>query len=642
VFYVNPLGIQTDGLWIEGMQRRVASSVSIDFNPDFVWESEGRVVEDGWIAEIKIPYTSLRFRQVRTQDWGVQIAREVRRTGFKQSWAPLTQNISNTLAQSGHLVGLQDLRPRRLLEINPVMTGKRVGQTVDGVYQQDSFEPDFGVNGRIGITQNLVLDATFNPDFSQVETDANQITVNERFALYFPEKRPFFLEGTEIFRTPRNLVHTRQIADPIGGAKLTGKLGSFNVGYLGAIDEAPKTLYGEDNSATFNLVRARRDIGAGSTLGVLYTDRSVLGTGRFNRVLSGDARFLFWQRYTFTTQFANSWTSVGAGEAIRVAPLVAAEIQRSGRTFQFQARFDDIHGDFRTETGFIPRVGDTEVFGRVQMSHFSRPGAPLEQIGIGLQGNTFHNHEEFWSRGRLYEGEVELHPQFTFRGGRALWFILRDGYFRFRPEDYAEYRVVGGSGEPEPFAVRDDLTHMLALGFIPRIRVSGDLQVNGRMYYREVPIYVEGSRGVELQTAPSVTLRLTSAAQLTLDYTYSRLWRTRDHTVFSMAHIPRTRLQYQFSKSLLVRGVVQYSLEERDALRDPTTERPILIYGIQQDAAQSGRFEGQFLLKYEPSPGTIFFIGYNRLMRGLANLRLSQMDLVGEGLFVKASYLLRR
>ena len=103
------------------------------------------------------------------------------------------------------------------------------------VYRQDSFEPDFGVNGRVGITQNLVLDATFNPDFSQVETDANQITVNERFALYFPEKRPFFLEGTEIFRTPRNLVHTRQIADPIGGAKLTGKLGSFNVGYLGAI-----------------------------------------------------------------------------------------------------------------------------------------------------------------------------------------------------------------------------------------------------------------------------------------------------------------------------------------------------------------------------------------------------------------------
>jgi hypothetical protein len=183
---------------------------------------------------------------------------------------------------------------------------------------------------------------------------------------------------------------------------------------------------------------------------------------------------------------------------------------------------------------------------------------------------------------------------------------------------------------------------MLALGFIPRIRITGDLQINGRMYYREVPVYAEGSRGVEIQTAPNVTIRLTSAAQLTLDYLYSRLWRTRDRSVFSVAHIPRTRLQYQFSRSFLVRMVVQYSLEERDALRDPTTERPILIDGVLQAASESGRFEGQFLLKYEPSPGTIFFIGYNRLMQGLANVRLSQMDLVGEGLFVKASYLLRR
>ena len=134
VFYVNPIGIQTDGLWIEGMERRSASSVSIDFNPDFVWESDGRVTHEGWVAEIKIPYTSLRFRQVSMQDCGVQVAREVRRSGFKQSWAPLTQNISNTLAQSGRLLGLQDLHPRRLMEINPVMTGKRVGQTVDETY----------------------------------------------------------------------------------------------------------------------------------------------------------------------------------------------------------------------------------------------------------------------------------------------------------------------------------------------------------------------------------------------------------------------------------------------------------------------------------------------------------------------------
>ncbi len=642
VFYVNPLGIQADGLWIEGMQRRMGMSVSIDYNPDFIWESDGRVNAEGWAAEIKIPYTSLRFRQAAVQDWGIQVAREIKRSGFKQAWAPLTQNVSNQLAQSGHLVGLQELRPRRLMEINPVVTGQRVGQSVEGVYQQDNFEPDFGVNGRIGITQNLILDATVNPDFSQVETDANRITVNERFALFFPEKRPFFLEGTEIFRTPRNLVHTRQIADPIGGAKLTGKIGPVNIGYLGALDDAPKTLYGGEDAAAFNLVRARGDVGAGSTVGVLYTDRSMPGTGSFNRVVAGDVRFLFLRRYTFTTQVANSWTSAGSGEPVTAAPLVAAELQRSGRAFQFQLRFDDVNSDFRTASGFIPRVGDTELFGRVQGARFGKPGATLEQVSLGLQGNVFYNHDEFWDGGSPFEGEVELHPVFTFRGGRTFFFILRDGYFRFREEDYAAYQILDDDGVEQPYAVQNALTHMLALGFIPRIRITSDLHLNGRLYYREVPIYAEGSQGIEFQAAPNVTMRLTTAAQLTLDYVYSRLLRTRDNTEFSTAHIPRGRVQYQFSKSLLVRAVVQYSLEERDALRDPTTEQQILIGGVPVEAAESGRFEGQFLLKYEPSPGTIFFIGYNRLMQGLANIRLSQMDLTGEGLFIKASYLLRR
>ena len=641
VFYVNPLGIQTDGLWIEGLQRTVGVAVSIDYNPDFIWESEGGLTEDGWEAEIKIPYSSLRFRQTPVQEWGIQLARGMRRRGVKQAWAPLTQNISNTLAQSGRLVGLQDLRPRRLVEVNPVATGKRVGQTVDGVFQQEAFEPDFGLNARVGITQNLILDATINPDFSQVEADANRITVNERFALYFPEKRAFFLEGTEIFRTPRNMVHTRQIADPIGGAKLTGKVGVFNVGYLGARDEAPKTIFGEDNSALFNLVRVRSDVGNGSTIGALYTDRSVLGTGQFNRVLAGDARILFKTRYSLTTQFANSWTSSGTGEPIRSAPLASVTFQRSGRTLQLEAKFDDVHGDFRTESGFIPRVGDTETFGRVQVARFGKPGALIQQFSVSVQGSAFHDHDEFWSGGGPFEGELEVHPTLTFPGERTFRFIFRDGYFRFRPVEYAEYQTLPDGGGALLFDVPNALTHMLAIGFVPRFRVNNAIQLDGLLFYREVPIYAEAARGIEFQVAPTITLRPTTPAEITLNYTYSHLSRRRDQTRFSVAHIPRVRVQYQFSKGFILRAVVQYSLEERDALRDPVTENPLQINGLLQDERESGRFEGQFLLKFEPSPGTVFFVGYNRLMRGLANLRLSQMDLVGEGLFVKASYLLR-
>ena len=147
------------------------------------------------------------------------------------------------------------------------------------------------------MTSNLTLDATFNPDFSQIEADAGQIAVNERFALFFPEKRLFFLEGTEIFGMAKQIIYTRSVANPIAGAKLTGKLGSLNVGYLGAIDQSFDA--GAANTVV-NLVRVRQDVGAASTIGAVYTDRTI-GANNFNRVAGADARFALNQRYTLTT-----------------------------------------------------------------------------------------------------------------------------------------------------------------------------------------------------------------------------------------------------------------------------------------------------------------------------------------------------
>lgn len=643
VFYVNPLGIQVDGLWIEGMRSRFGgrSAVSIDFNPDFIWESDGRVIADGWTAEMKIPYVSLRFREVSVQDWGLSVSRGVRRKEFKQSWAPLTRDVSSTLAQAGKLVGLRDIKPRKLVEINPVATGIRRGQETDGQFVRDGFAQDFGVNGRYGITQNLVLDATVNPDFSQVEADANRITVNERFALFFAEKRPFFLEGTEIFRSPRNLVHTRRIADPIGGAKLTGKIGSFNVGYLGAVDEGPKSLFGGDYQAVFNILRVRRDVGAGSTVGILYTDRTLAGGGNdFNRVLAGDARFLFNGRYTLTTQFAGSWTSTTSGPA-SLRPLVMAQLTRSGRNFGWQVKFDDVSPGFRTESGFIPRVGDTQAFGNIRYTHFGAPGSVLERVSSTLQVDAFFDHDEFWGGGTPFEAEVQLMPTFSFKGNRNITVILRDGFFRFLPESYASYEVQGAAGNPSPFAIPNDLAHLKAIAVMPRARINNAIQINGSFFYREVPIFIEAARGLELMVRPDITVRPTGSLQLQLSHTFSRLWRQRDDTEFSTVHISRLRTQYQFAKGLLARGIVQYNLEDRSALRDPTTELPIVIDGSLVGRREKGDFQGQFLLQYEPSPGTIFFVGYTRLESGERTYRLSRMEPTEDGLFVKLSYLFR-
>jgi hypothetical protein len=645
IFYVNPLGSQTDGLWIEGMNRRSfgggGGGASVDYNPDFIWESDGRVNDEGWAAEVKIPYVSLRFREAEVQEWGFNVTREVKRRGFKQAWAPMTRNISSTLAQSGRLVGLRDLRPRRLVEINPVATGKRTGQVLSGQFTHDNFNPDMGVNGRIGITQNLVLDATVNPDFSQVEADPNRLTVNERFALFFPEKRTFFLEGAEIFRTPRNLVHTRRIEDPSAGAKLTGKFGAFNLGYLGAVDVSPKTLYDRDRAAVFNLVRLRRDVGSGSTIGVLYTDRTLTDRRTYNRVASADARLLLGGRYTVTAQFAGAWTGDTTTSSVRLKPMGYLQVSKSGRSFSWNVQFDDVHPEFHTASGFIPRVGDVNTQGNVTLTTFGRAGAVLERVNITLRGDFFFDHDEFWEGASPFEGEVEIHTNLSFKGRRSVNITLRDGYFRFRPEDYADYQVRGIDGNPAPFVVPPALTHMLAVAVAPRARLTNQVQVNGRLYFREVPLFQEAARGFEVQLGPELTVRPNASLQVSLSHTYSQLWRRRDDSLFSTVHLSRFRTQYLFNKALFVRLLVQYELEHRASLRDPTTGLPILLSGTEPSERNVGEFQGQFLLQYQPSPGTIFVVGYTRIMEGERTYRLTRLDPTQDGLFVKLSYLFR-
>ncbi|MCH1569797.1 MAG: carbohydrate binding family 9 domain-containing protein, partial [Longimicrobiales bacterium] len=192
VFMVNPYGIQGDGLWVEGGGGRFGDP--IDWSPDFLWESYGRVDDSGYSAEIKIPLKTLRFPKADVQDWGLQIQRTIRRTGYESSWAPITQERANKLEQAGSLTGLRGLDAGLFMEINPTLVGSRTGESAsDGSgLASDGGQGEVGMNLTYGLTSNLTLDGTVNPDFSQVEADAGQIAVNERFALFLPEQRPFF------------------------------------------------------------------------------------------------------------------------------------------------------------------------------------------------------------------------------------------------------------------------------------------------------------------------------------------------------------------------------------------------------------------------------------------------------------------
>jgi hypothetical protein len=642
VFYVNPLGIQTDGFWIEGMRRdrSTASTVSIDYNPDFIWESDGVVTEDGWSAEIRIPYVSLRFPPVPSQSWGINVSREVKRKGFKQSWAPLTKDVSNSLSQSGHLVDLQGLTPKRLVEVNPVTTGKRLGQSTGGGFQRERFQGEAGLNARFGITRNLVLDATVNPDFSQVEADDSRVTVNERFPQFYPEKRPFFLDGAEAFQSPMALVYTRQIVDPSAGAKLTGKMGGFTVGYLGALDESPGSLFGQSGEALFNLLRLRRDVGQQSSVGILFTDRTLTEGGSFNRVLAGDTRMVLGRSHTVTAQAASSWTSAEGVESGAKAAFVLS-VARTGRVFSWDLNVQDYHPEFQARSGYLTRIGEAQAIGNVGLTHYGAPGALLERASLTFRAESYFDHEEMWNGEGPYEAEVQLNPSFSFKGDRTVSFIFRNGYFEFRPEHYAGYGVEGPGEGSEAFQIPAALKNMKAVAIIPRLRINNQVSLNGRVYYRELPIYAEASRGLELQVAPSLSLRPTESIFLSLDQTFARIWRRKDDSVFSTALVSRLTSQYQFSKALFARILVQYGLEDRDALLDPGTGRRILIDGEPAEARDEGTVQGQFLLQYQPSPGTIFYVGYSRIMEGAYSYRLSDKDPVADGIFLKLSYLFR-
>ncbi|MGN6392270.1 MAG: DUF5916 domain-containing protein, partial [Gemmatimonadales bacterium] len=204
MFAVNPFGVQSDGALVEtgatsgnGFNNAVVQRETADLSPDFVFDSKGRLTDYGYEVEVRIPFKSLRFQPAREQRWGLNITRQVQHSGAEDSWAPARRANASFLGQSGHLVGLVDLRRGLVLELNPSVTSKTTGAPGAAGWQYAGGSPDVGGSVRWGITNNLNLNATANPDFSQVESDEGQFQFDPRNELLFSEKRPFFLDGIE-------------------------------------------------------------------------------------------------------------------------------------------------------------------------------------------------------------------------------------------------------------------------------------------------------------------------------------------------------------------------------------------------------------------------------------------------------------
>jgi len=653
VFTVNPLGVQHDGLWNEGggstgRRGRGHYGSTIDDNPDFLWDSDGEITDWGYQVEIRVPFKSLRFPDREVQSWGLQVERKIQRNGYESSWAPITGNVANKLTQAGTLTGLRNLDMGLFMELNPVLTGSRNGALdANGDFGRGDPTGDFGMNATYGVTSNLTLDATYNPDFSQVEADAGQIQVNERFALFFPEKRPFFLEGTEIFGMQKQLVYTRTIANPIAGGKLTGKVGGLNVGYLGAIDES----FTDGAPSTYvNLVRVRGDVGASSTIGAVYTDRTV-DAGSFNRLAGADARLQLGARYTLSVLGARSYTNSDALAETLGGNLVSVGFERAGRAFSVTADLEDTDAGFDPASGFFQRIGDTQVTTRTSYTWFGRPGALLEQINPSLDTKSYWDHDVFWGGGGMEEGEVQLGFRFGFKDNVNIFGNVARGMFRYAPEAYDGLFVETAPGSYAPFRPDQGLFDALNSATLG-IWVNKWERVRGNVMFtrRDTPIF---DRGFGVAVAPATSDNVTAKVNLypsralvmELGATLNRLTRVDDGAEHSTAIIPRVRAQYQFSRSLFVRGIFEYSSFERAALLDPATGQPLFSCSGTVCSARASSVGNDFsiegLVSYEPSPGTVFFLGYTREMSDESRFDFRNVRPTADGLFVKLSYRFR-
>jgi len=365
-FASNPLGIQWDALWTEGSigVGRPADFSGFDDSFDTVWNSEGRLTGQGYIVLMSIPFKSLRFPSTDIQQWRIILNRSIPRTNENLFWPRITNRIQGRFNQAATATGLDHISPARNIQLIPyglLRSFRDIDQRdpANPFFESKTLQPEIGLDAKFILHDSFVLDATVNPDFSQVESDQPQITVNQRFEVFYPEKRPFFLENSNYFTSPINMVFTRRIGHPEFGLRLTGKSGPWAVGVLASDDRAPgEALPPTDphagDRAVFTVARVNRDILNQSTIGATYTDREF--AGGFNRVGGVDANIKLDANWRLQGQALTSSTVDTIASANSAGPGYKIDLERNGRQFNLQSLYVDYSPGFVTETGFVNRV----------------------------------------------------------------------------------------------------------------------------------------------------------------------------------------------------------------------------------------------------------------------------------------------
>ncbi len=591
-FRVNPLGVQADAIFseIEGVE---------DFSWDIIWKSQGRIDADGYVVEAAVPFSQIRFPSGGApQVWGFDLGRSYpRNVRHRIASNYRDRNVNCVLCQVDKVSGFQGMKPGINIELDPTLTVSRkdeIDTFPDGSLQRGDEDYEPGITARWSVTADMTLNAALNPDFSQVEADVAQLEANQRFALFFPEKRPFFLEGIDIFTTPVNALYTRTISRPDWGLKLTGKQGRNVYGVFAAEDDAPPPvivpfnqlsgLFLPEERITTTVGRYRRDVGGRSTIGLLYAGREGSESDYHNRVGGVDGFFRLGDRNTLRFQYLCSDTRYPEGS---VAPELNQIVGESfdddvlylhyafqGRKYASTAEYSDRGERFRADAGFLPRT------------------------------NVRHANVDFM---RQFWGEPDDWYSRIDAGGWGYRAEMQDG-----THSDSSYGLFGALSGPMQSIVQvsleryDVLSSLQELGIddpaptmfegLHKLELSAEFQPSGAWrlwtYFGagEGVDFMNGRRADELSVRPGFEVKAGRHLNLKLDHSFTRLKDGGEELLEE--ELSELRLVYQFSLRMFARAILQRRLTVRPP--DPEEEN----------------FFTQLLFSYKLNPQTVIFAGY--------------------------------
>ncbi len=562
--YVNPSGIQMDTRYSNGQE---------DSGADFIWYSQSTIDDDGYNVEIRIPFKSIRYsvRDGKVQ-MGVIFERKISRLSIQGTYPPLDPDMGTAFLIQSMLLEYEGIKPNTLLEILPAFTYGEGTQRIEGENEKTGGNAEFGLTGKWGVSSDLVLDATINPDFSQVEADARQIDNNVRFALFYPERRPFFLEGNENFfvagtglgESLQQVVNTRSIVNPDVALKFSGKLGDKNrIASIFALDD-PLTPDGEDlpNSQVY-VGRYIRVLKGDSFLGGIYTQRD--SEDRSNSVGGVDGTIRLTQASTISGHFINSFTTDRNTQQTDHTHTEKINYLLNNRRITVSAAFMNIEEGFNTDVGFVNRTGLTE------MAAFVNPKIyPKSDLLIRIDNQIFlsqaHDHPSgLWEKNIGYTIRTNWIRRTTLSAG----FNIRDEIFR-----------------ATKFS-RNQFNFSLGSQLNKRLQISSSFSKSKKIrYIFDEALDPYSGRGVDVNG--SVTWQASDQFNFNMTLRYSNFFRESDDFKEFDRTIIRSRNIFQLNKYFLFRSILEYDTSAKELFTD-------------------------FLASFQLIPGTVVHLGYGSL-----------------------------